>query len=225
MLLVALWAAGCSTEPAAVPSGPALRGLPVEMAVWQRSTTIVPGSDGALRLTVDDITHGQVMITLLGRDGETVLGATSLAAGGTAEFRLGGVLHTLTLKSLRNVLIGNDSATFVISAGPSRKISEYDKIECLLALVGAMKDAVLLRNEAEHTPQEAAEHLRAKWNSAGGRISTAREFVAQIASKSSITGEPYRIRFGDGRVMDLGAYLAARLDEIERGVPPAAAGR
>jgi hypothetical protein len=51
----------------------------------------------------------------------------------------------------------------------------------------------------------------------GDRIATARQFVEHVATQSSTSGEPYRIRFADGTVVPLGDYLRDRLDEFERG--------
>jgi Family of unknown function (DUF5329) len=96
-------------------------------------------------------------------------------------------------------------------------LTEDAKIERLLALVGAMDGAVFIRNGSEHTPKEAVDHLRMKWEGAFVPIPTARDFVEKIATKSLTTGEPYRIRLADGTEVLAGEYLAARLAEIEQG--------
>ena len=116
---VFLVAAGCdsgapSRQPVA-PKAAKLSGLPAEVTVKQRSTTVVPGSEESLRVTIDDITRGQVMTSLADKEGGAVLAATSLATGDTVMFKLGDETFQLTLKELNNALVGEDFATFTIS--------------------------------------------------------------------------------------------------------------
>ena len=47
--------------------------------------------------------------------------------------------------------------------------------------------------------------------------SSAREFIEQVATKSSLSGEPYRIRLRDGSEVFSGQYLSEVLDRIEQG--------
>ena len=94
-------------------------------------------------------------------------------------------------------------------------LTEEQKTDALIADIAGLEGAVFIRNNTEHTAIEAAAHLRRKRSSAGGQITTAKQFIEQVASKSSLSGEPYRIRFSDGRVIAAGEYLTKRLDEIE----------
>ena len=229
LLLASALATGCSQRPAPAPApapaqdAPRLDGLPLELTVQQRSTTVVPGTDGTLRLTIDDITDGQAMVSLIGETGAPLLGPVSLGAGASERFELGRSAYVLTLEELDNEWIGEDHATFTLSstaAGsppPARALSETDKIEQLIALVSTLEGATFIRNGEEHTAAEAADHLRSKWKAAGGRVTTAREFVERIATKSSLSGEPYRIRLGDGTEVFSGDYFGAQLDRIEQG--------
>jgi hypothetical protein len=243
-LLVVL---GCpKQQPPAPPQNPAeqaapLSGLPIKMTVKQRTTTVAPESDGTLSLTIDDITRGQVMASLADKEGKIVLAPTSMTAGKSAPFEFGGVSYALTLEELDNELVGEDSATFVIST-PSSEMAEPTtapasggkppasaidgeqsveraKIQRLIEHVGGLKGAVVIRNGAEHAPAEAAEHLRRKWDAAGDQIATADEFIDKIASKSSTSGEPYRIRTKEGKETDAGVYLRDQLKQIEQIAP------
>jgi hypothetical protein len=96
---------------------------------------------------------------------------------------------------------------------------ERAKIQGLIEQVDGLKGAVFIRNGAEHTPAEAAEHLRRKWDAAGDQIATVDEFIDNIASKSSTSGEPYRIRTKDGKEMEAGVYLRDQLEQIEQMAP------
>lgn len=98
--------------------------------------------------------------------------------------------------------------------------TESQKIERLIEHVAALKGAVFIRNGKEHDARAAAGHLRKKWNYAKDEIKTARDFIDKIATKSSLSGQPYLIRLADGREFKSGEYLHAQLKEIEKPDPP-----
>jgi hypothetical protein len=167
-------------------------------------------------LTVDDITRGQVMASLVDKDGRPVLAPTSLKKGDSATFTLGEKIYSLTLNDLNNALVGEDFATLVISAGPVvGAMSERDKIERLLSLIEQADTDVFIRNGVEHSAKDAADHLRSKWQAAGGEIATAEEFIVEIATSSSLSDEPYRVRTADGNEVSASEYLRAKLAQIE----------
>ena len=101
--------------------------------------------------------------------------------------------------------------------GAPTALTESEKIERLLDLVAGMEGATFIRNGTEHTAKEAADHLRSKWKAAGSRIQTARDFVEQIATKSSMSGKPYEIRGADGTVVPAGEFFATQLAQLEAG--------
>ena len=57
--------------------------------------------------------------------------------------------------------------------------------------------------------------MRRKGNGGKQHIKTARDFINLAASKSERTGEPYLIRFDDGKEVKSGDFLTEKLDEIE----------
>ncbi|MCR9141149.1 MAG: DUF5329 domain-containing protein [bacterium] len=95
-----------------------------------------------------------------------------------------------------------------------KELTEAEKIELLITRV-ANSGGVFVRNGSEHSASAAAAHMRMKYSRAGGLIKTARNFIQHIATKSSITGRPYLIRFPDGREYKSAEWLQARLAEIE----------
>jgi hypothetical protein len=216
---------GVTPQGSAAPRPPAIRGLPVELEIRQRSTNEVPGSDDSLQITIDDITAGQVMVSLADKDGKAVLAATSLEQGEMAEFKFQEQEYQLMLRELDNELVGEDFATIVISQGstpspalPARgreSITDREKIERLLMAIESAEGVVFIRNGAEHSAKDAAEHLRTKWQAAGDQIETAEEFIEKIGSESSFSGEPYRVRKPDGTEVLAGAYLKDKLRDIE----------
>jgi hypothetical protein len=85
--------------------------------------------------------------------------------------------------------------------------SERDKVETLLAHVETLTDAVFIRNGKEYSARVAAKFLRGKWRTKAAAITTAEAFIEKVASFSSTTGEPYRIRLADGRELLNREYL------------------
>ena len=99
-------------------------------------------------------------------------------------------------------------------------LTETEKIERLLDVVRTT-NIVFIRNGEEHTGPDAEQHLRGKWKLAVKEIATARDFISKLASRSSTTGEEYRVRLADGSELPSGDWLTARLAEIEGGARPA----
>lgn len=92
---------------------------------------------------------------------------------------------------------------------------EAEKIEALIQAVANLRGASFLRNGGEHTPAEAAEHLRLKWRKAGNRVKTAPDFIRFCASGSSLSGKPYEIRLADGRTVLSRDWLWTELKRME----------
>jgi hypothetical protein len=89
--------------------------------------------------------------------------------------------------------------------------SETARIQYLLASVEALDGASFIRNGREYDASTAAKHLRLKLRSAGDKVRTAEDFVELCASKSSMTGEPYLIRFADGTTVTSEAFFRNKL--------------
>lgn len=94
--------------------------------------------------------------------------------------------------------------------------TETRKIEYLLSVIESLPNAQFIRNGAAYDGKTAAEHLRLKLQKAGSRVVTADDFIRVCAAASSTSGEPYRIRFADGRTVTSEAYLRQRLAEFAR---------
>jgi hypothetical protein len=93
---------------------------------------------------------------------------------------------------------------------------EQKKIEALISGVEQMKDAGFVRNGKSYNSADAAEFLRLKWKSRLSEIHSAVDFIDKVASFSSTTGKPYRIRFGGGRDQLSAEYFRAQLSLLER---------
>jgi hypothetical protein len=97
---------------------------------------------------------------------------------------------------------------------------EAGKIESLIRSVDQMGNARFIRNGKPYDAHDAAEHLREKLRAGGNRIRTADDFIRYCASKSSVTGTPYQIRFDNGKVLTSEQFLRAKLKELDKGAAP-----
>jgi hypothetical protein len=94
-------------------------------------------------------------------------------------------------------------------------LSEQQKIDALIHSVETVPGAQFIRNGSSYDAKAAVEHLQMKRRYAGNHIKTASDFIELCASRSSMTGLPYKIRFADGKTQDAAEYFHARLKQIE----------
>jgi Bacterial protein of unknown function (DUF885)/Family of unknown function (DUF5329) len=144
---------------------------------------------------------------------DVVLGAGAVPLS-TLERRvhewLTGVSSPVDVAAIRTTA----SAPVVQEPAPA-VLSEDDKIEMLLAAVEKLEGAVFIRNDTEHTAAQAVQHMRIKWGRHRSDIRTAAQFIDSVASRSSVTGQPYMIRFADGREQPAEDFLNAELKRID----------
>ena len=99
---------------------------------------------------------------------------------------------------------------------------ETMKIERLIEAVRTTPEGTkFIRNGTEHGAEKAAQHLRRKYGNAKKYAKTAELFIENIASKSYLTDEEYRIKFPDGKLISAREFFIERLknekpDEDER---------
>src|SRR5436853_3009707 len=87
-----------------------------------------------------------------------------------------------------------------------------DSIKFLLNYV-AKSDATFIRNGQKHTAQEAANHIKEKYEHFKSEIKTPEDFIRLSASKSLLTGQPYLVRTKDGKETRLEGWLIAALKQ------------
>lgn len=93
---------------------------------------------------------------------------------------------------------------------------EAARIERLIQSVEAQHQAKFIRNGTAYSCQDAARFLRAKLDKMGEHVGTAGQFIDQIASRSSTSGQAYLIRFSDGRTIPAAQFLGDELKRIDR---------
>jgi hypothetical protein len=101
-------------------------------------------------------------------------------------------------------------AASAASAAPDTRATA--EIEHLLGTI-ARSDCTFIRGGKEYSGSEARKHLELKLGFVRGRIDSADQFVRDLASASSTTGEPYRIRCGAAQT-SARAWLDAQLEAI-----------
>jgi hypothetical protein len=69
------------------------------------------------------------------------------------------------------------------------------------------------RNGTWHDPKAAQAHLRDKYRYLAARnlISTTEDFIEKVAAQSSFSGQPYKVKCGDGATVTTSQWLHAEL--------------
>ncbi|MBI4717758.1 MAG: DUF5329 family protein [Planctomycetes bacterium] len=168
---------------------------------YQRCVTEVPG--GNLRVRLGDITAGAVPLAMTDSLDNTVLERATVRDGDVLPFVLAGAAYVLVVQELVNLPIGEDFARLSIWEAAAWRTAD---IERLLSIV-AKSDAMFLRDGVESRGTEAAAHLRRKWEAASPAVRTAEEFLDHVATRSGTSGEPYRVKLPDGRIVVLADWL------------------
>jgi len=89
------------------------------------------------------------------------------------------------------------------------------QIQSLIAVVRT-SSLTFIREGTRHTPAEAAAHLESKYASGRDDIHTVDEFIDKVASKSSLSGEPYSIELPGGRVVDSGQWFREQYAKLQQ---------
>jgi Family of unknown function (DUF5329) len=104
---------------------------------------------------------------------------------------------------------------FVSASTFARDAREQKRIDFLLASLEKLPGAVFIRNGSEYKAGDAQNHLQKKLNYAGDRVKTAEDFIKYCATESSLSHQPYRIRFSDGRTVETAAFFREKLKEYD----------
>lgn len=192
---------------------------PYTFSVFQRSSRTLHLHGGDVTLSLGDITRGQVHTRLTHHNHGNVSGfPRRMRPGAHQTFVLHDHHYELTLLSLRNELIGNDSAVFKVWSTTHHGhsgLSENQKIEALIEAIAALDGAFFQRNDDWYPPDKAATHLQRKWAWKATQVHSAEDFIRVVATQSSETGQRYRIRLADGQQIDSAQWFHDRLHAVE----------
>lgn len=109
------------------------------------------------------------------------------------------------------------AAGLVARAQAAPSPAEQQRIESLIRFVEGQPGIRFVRNDTAYTPAQAGKFLRGKLESMGSKVETARQFIDQIATRSSTSGKPYTVQLPDGRSVPAAQFLGDELARIERG--------
>ena len=87
-------------------------------------------------------------------------------------------------------------------------------------LIAFVRDSKLefIRNGVSYPAAAAADHLASKYAMGKDRLSTADEFIDNVAAKSSMTGKPYMIVWPDGTSAPSADWLHEELKKYRAGL-------
>jgi len=106
------------------------------------------------------------------------------------------------------------------SINSGKPYTEQQKIDFLISKVENLQNAKFVRNSTSHDSQAAAAHLKMKREKAGSSIKTVDDFIEKVASKSSVSGEPYMIKYSDGKKIPAKQFYLNCLKELEPTTKP-----
>lgn len=98
-------------------------------------------------------------------------------------------------------------SVFFVSQTLALSPEEKIRTEALLTELGKQQNLTFTRNGTEHSAVDAESHLRLKLGKTHKRLQTAEQFIDNVASKSSITGEQYQVKDGQGNIIPANKYL------------------
>ena len=106
-------------------------------------------------------------------------------------------------------------AILALCAFPNKIVAGDSLEQTINYLLGYIdkSDATFIRNGRMHTPQEAVNHIKAKYEHFKNEIKTPEDFIRLAASKSLLTGKPYLVRAPNGKEMRLDVWLTDALKE------------
>ena len=189
---------------------------PSRVTIIQRREQALEGSQGTVIAHIGDITGGQTLLTIRDSAGNQLLSTRSVGVGDVHSFTVGNASFDVEVPELNNFLTGEDYAVLAIRKAGA-PLSEEEKIQALIDAVANTSGLIFIRNNDEHDAEAAAQHLRRKYHAVADKKPTAQQFIDEVASRSSASGEEYRVKLPDGRIIPSREWLSQELSRIESG--------
>ena len=184
----------------------------------QRSATDVPKTNGWLKLSIDDVTGGQVLVRLESAEGQIFAQDLSMRQGDELIFKQGGERYSLVLDKLYNEIFGSgDYGEFLLE--PYRKAhgerrEQQRLIRDLILQLFEEPGLRFVRGSKKYTARQAWQHLHRKL--AVHPVSTVEAFIREIASRSSTTHKPYKVMLKSGEVLEAETWWRKRLAAVRQ---------
>lgn len=113
---------------------------------------------------------------------------------------------------------------FAALAHAAPSAAEQKLIDALILRVSQMKTMTFMRNGKAHDADDAAKHMRAKFDHFKDEIATAEDFIDRCASRSEMTGKAYQVKMPNGSLKDAKEFLNAELRTLRKGTAKPGAG-
>ena len=94
--------------------------------------------------------------------------------------------------------------------------AEQARIDKLIMAVGQRADIKFVRNGKEYSCTQAADFLRGKFKWRIEKVATVQDFIEQVGTRSTSSGDIYLVRLGDGRTLPSAEFLTQELRRIEK---------
>jgi len=121
-----------------------------------------------------------------------------------------------SFKFLRTALLTLLLGASALLAQATPSAAEEQMIDTLIQRVSKMTAMVFLRNGNEYTAADAAKHMQAKYDYFKKELVTAEDFIDRCASRSEVTGQPYKVKLTDGAVRDANEFLNSELRALRQ---------
>lgn len=93
--------------------------------------------------------------------------------------------------------------------------AEQARIDKLIDAVGKRTDMTFVRNGKDYSCVQAAEFLRGKLQWRADKVATVHDFIEQVGTRSTTSGDIYQVRLADGRSLASADFLRQELRRIE----------
>jgi hypothetical protein len=97
--------------------------------------------------------------------------------------------------------------------------AEQARIDKLIDAVAKRTDMVFVRNGKDYSCVQAAEFLRGKLKWRVDKVATVQDFIEQIGTRSTTSGDIYKVRLADGRTLTSADFLRQELRRVESKLP------
>jgi hypothetical protein len=129
-----------------------------------------------------------------------------------------------SFRFLRTALLALLLGCMAVLAQAAPSASEQKLIDTLIQRVSQMKTVTFMRNGKAHDADDAAKHMRAKFDHFKDEIATAEDFIDRCASRSEMTGKAYQVKMPNGSMKDASEFLNAELRTLRKGAAKPGAG-
>ncbi len=94
--------------------------------------------------------------------------------------------------------------------------AEMARINRLIDAVAQRADLKFIRNGKEYTAAQAGDFLRGKLKWRIEKVNTVQDFIVDVGTRSTTSGEAYLVRLGDGRTLPSAQFLMQELRRLEK---------